>query len=138
MYFRETTSVKAQPLVSDDVVIAADVVNSSLRRQLVGDGVVFTGINTWRGVTRRKPILDGRSYLRIGSILTGKMVIYPIADDVDDAGNQLINWLCEIQQDVRERNDWNKPGRIEDFFPIYERWTLDWIDIPALISSTDT
>ena len=80
LLFRETTSGKALPPVSADIVIAADGVNSAIRKQLVGDSVVFTGINTWRGVTRMKPILTGRSYMRIGSILTGKIVIYPIAD----------------------------------------------------------
>ncbi len=85
-------------------VIACDGIHSVVRKQFYpDDAIAFSGINTWRGVTRRKPILDGRSYLRIGSILTGKMVIYPIADDVDGPGNQLINWLCEIQQDVREK-----------------------------------
>ena len=83
--FRETTSGRALPPVAADIVVACDGVNSAIRKQLVGDSVVFTGINTWRGVTRHKPILTGRSYLRIGSILTGKIVIYPIVDDVDGA-----------------------------------------------------
>jgi len=136
--FVDPTSGEALPPQSGRAVIACDGIHSAIRKQFYADdAIAFSGINTWRGVTRRKPILDGRSYLRIGSILTGKMVIYPIADDVDDAGNQLINWLCEIQQDVRERNDWNKPGRIEDFFPLYERWTFDWLDVPALIRSAD-
>jgi 2-polyprenyl-6-methoxyphenol hydroxylase-like FAD-dependent oxidoreductase len=65
------------------------------------------------------------------------MVIYPIADDVDGQGNQLINWLCEIQQDVREKNDWNKPGRLEDFLPLYADWTFDWLDVPGLIRTAD-
>ena len=60
--------------------------------------MAFAGINTWRGVTRRKPILTGRSYIRVGSIYTGKIVIYPIVDDVDGDGNQLINWMAEIRQ----------------------------------------
>ena len=57
--FKETTSGAALPPVAADIVIACDGVNSALRRQLVGDSVVFTGINTWRGVTRHKPILTG-------------------------------------------------------------------------------
>ena len=96
-------------------MIACDGVNSALRKQLVGDSVVFTGINTWRGVTRHKPILTGRSYLRIGSILTGKIVIYPIVDDVDAEGNQLINWTTEIKRDTPDMNDWNKPGDLAGF-----------------------
>ena len=86
LLFKETTAGSALPPVEADIVIACDGVNSALRKQLVGDSVVFTGINTWRGVTRHKPILTGRSYLRIGSILTGKIVIYPIADNIDGAG----------------------------------------------------
>jgi 2-polyprenyl-6-methoxyphenol hydroxylase-like FAD-dependent oxidoreductase len=89
--FKQTSSGQMLPPVAASGVIACDGVNSAIRRQLVGDAVVFTGINTWRGVTRHKPILTGRSYLRIGSILTGKIVIYPIADDIDGQGNQLIN-----------------------------------------------
>ena len=45
-----------------------------------------------------QPILTGKSYLRIGSIDTGKIVIYPIVDNVDGQGNQLINWVAEIRQ----------------------------------------
>jgi 5-methylphenazine-1-carboxylate 1-monooxygenase len=119
-------------------VIACDGVNSALRKQLVGDSVVFTGINTWRGVTRHKPILTGRSYLRIGSILTGKIVIYPILDNVDGKGNQLINWTTEIKRDTRDMNDWNKPGDLKDFLPVYESWRFDWLDVAELIARSET
>jgi 2-polyprenyl-6-methoxyphenol hydroxylase-like FAD-dependent oxidoreductase len=136
--FVDSSSGRTLPSQTGRAVIACDGINSEIRKQFYpDDAVAFSGINTWRGVTRRKPILDGRSYLRIGSILTGKMVIYPIADDVDDEGNQLINWLCEIQQDVRDRNDWNKPGRLEDFLPLYADWKFDWLDVPALIRTAD-
>ncbi len=33
--------------------------------------------------------------------------------------------------------DWNKPGRLEDFFPTYQDWTFDWMDVPALIRGAD-
>ena len=136
--FVDASSGQVLPAQRGSAVIACDGIHSVVRKQFYpDDAVAFSGINTWRGVTRRKPILDGRSYLRIGSILTGKMVIYPIADDVDAQGNQLINWLCEIQQDAREKNDWNRPGRLEDFFPLYADWTFDWLDVPGLIRSAD-
>lgn len=118
--------------------IACDGINSAIRRQLVsGDDVVFAGINTWRGVTRRKPILTGRSYMRVGSILTGKLVIYPIVDNVDGEGNQLINWMAEIKQDSFEKNDWNKPGDLRDFFGIYQSWRFDWLDVADMIRNAD-
>lgn len=117
-----------------DVVVACDGVNSVVRRHFhPQDQVCYAGINTWRGVTVHKPILDGKSYLRIGSIDTGKMVIYPIVDNVDGQGNQLINWVAEIRDPRAPMNDWNKPGRMQDFLPIFEAWRYDWLDVPALI-----
>jgi len=133
----ETTSGRALPPAAADIVIACDGVNSALRQQLVGDSVVFTGINTWRGVTRHKPILTGRSYMRVGSIFTGKIVIYPIADDIDDEGNQLINWTTEIKRDTVEMNDWNKPGDLADFISVYDSWRFDWLDVAALIRKSE-
>jgi 5-methylphenazine-1-carboxylate 1-monooxygenase len=126
----------ALPPAHGDVVIACDGVNSAVRRQFYPDEqVAFTGINTWRGVTVHPPILSGRSYLRIGTIATGKMVIYPIVDNVDGKGNQLINWVAEIRQDVASKNDWNKPGRVEDFLPFFASWRFDWLDVTRLITN---
>ena len=64
-----------------DIAVACDGINSAVRRRFYPDEkVAFSGINTWRGVTRHRPILTGRSYMRVGSIETGKIVIYPIVD----------------------------------------------------------
>jgi 2-polyprenyl-6-methoxyphenol hydroxylase-like FAD-dependent oxidoreductase len=126
---------RLRPAVDADIVIACDGVNSAVRRQFYPDEKpAFAGINTWRGVTVHKPILTGKSYLRIGSIDTGKMVIYPIVDDVDGQGNQLINWVAEIRSADMGRNDWNKPGQLADFLPVYQDWKFDWLDVPALIA----
>ena len=135
--FDGTAELPALPPVAADIVIACDGVNSALRQQLVGDNVVFTGINTWRGVTKHKPILTGRSYMRVGSIFTGKIVIYPVADDIDGQGNQLINWTTEIKRDTVEMNDWNKPGDLADFILVYENWRFDWLDVAALIRKSE-
>jgi len=81
----------------------------------------------------RPPILTGKSYLRIGSIETGKMVIYPIADNVDGKGNQLVNWVAEIRREEAPMNDWNKPGDPRDFIDIFRDWRFDWLDVPELI-----
>jgi 2-polyprenyl-6-methoxyphenol hydroxylase-like FAD-dependent oxidoreductase len=119
-------------------VVACDGINSAIRQQFYPDETVaFAGINTWRGVTRRKPILTGKSYIRVGSIFTGKLVIYPIVDNVDGEGNQLINWMAEIQGAAQDKNDWNKPGRIEDFSSIYETWRFDWLDVPEMLRNAE-
>jgi 2-polyprenyl-6-methoxyphenol hydroxylase-like FAD-dependent oxidoreductase len=99
--------------------------------------VCYTGINTWRGVTRRKPILDGRTYIRIGSIRTGKIVIYPIAD-YPDTGEQLINWMAEIESETLTANDWNCITGPEKVLPIYQGWNFDWLDVPELIRNAET
>ncbi len=136
---RETATGKMLEPVRADVAIGCDGVNSAVRRQFYPDEqLAFAGINTWRGVTRRKPILTGRSYMRIGSIRTGKIVVYPIIDDVDGKGNQLINWMAEIQTANLDKNDWNKPGKLEDFLPIYQNWKFDWLDVGELIRNAET
>jgi 2-polyprenyl-6-methoxyphenol hydroxylase-like FAD-dependent oxidoreductase len=136
--FRRSSTGEAAPVVRADLAIGCDGVNSAVRKVFYPDDqVVFTGINTWRGVTRRKPILDGRTYLRVGSIRTGKIVIYPIAEDVDSDGMQLINWVAEIERPTAERNDWNQGGKLEDFLPVYENWVFDWLDVGALIRESE-
>ncbi len=136
--FRETSTGRSLALERGAVAIACDGVNSAIRRQFYPDEqLAFAGINTWRGVTRRKPILSGREYMRVGSIETGKMVIYPIIDDVDGDGTQLINWMAEIRQPGVTMNDWNKPGRLDQVLPIYADWRFDWLDVAELIAESD-
>jgi 2-polyprenyl-6-methoxyphenol hydroxylase-like FAD-dependent oxidoreductase len=81
--------------------------------------------------------LTGKSYLRIGAIDTGKMVIYPIVDKLDDAGRQLINWVAEIRRDNAVMNDWNRPGDRQDFLAIFKDWRFPWLDVPALIADAE-
>ena len=89
----------------------------------------------WRGVGRGKPFLGGNSVTRVGPIVTGKLVIYPIRDYGD--GTQLINWVAEIRRHVDTPNDWSKPGRLEDFIQAFENWHFDWLDIPAMLRASD-
>jgi 5-methylphenazine-1-carboxylate 1-monooxygenase len=128
------SAARARPAVRAGLAVACDGVNSAVRRRFYPDErLAFAGINTWRGVTVHRPILTGKSYLRIGSIDTGKMVIYPVADNVDGQGRQLVNWVAEIRREGAPMNDWNKPGRPEDFLSIFEAWRFDWLDVPALV-----
>jgi 2-polyprenyl-6-methoxyphenol hydroxylase-like FAD-dependent oxidoreductase len=138
LHLRSGATGAARPPVEADVAIACDGVNSAVRRQFYPlEELRFVGINTWRGVTRSRPFLTGRSYVRAGSMRSGNIVIYPIADDVDGEGSQLINWTAQVTQPGYDRNDWNKPGRLEDFLPIYAGWTFDWLDVPDLIRRSD-
>jgi len=126
------------PSVPADVVVACDGIHSAVRRQFYPDEqVAFAGINTWRGVTRHSPILTGKTYMRVGSIKTGKMVIYPIVDNIDADGNQLINWMAEIEGSSVSMNDWNRGGKVDDFISLFADWKFDWLDVPALIRNAD-
>ena len=135
LHFTETSTGAALAAVEANIVIACDGVNSTLRKQFYPDEkVAFSGINTWRGVTRHRPILTGKSYIRIGSIETGKMVIYPIVDNLDADGLQLVNWVAETQREGAVMNDWNRVGSGADFLDIFKDWVFDWLDVPALIN----
>ena len=138
LYFCSSLTGGPREAVDTELAIACDGVNSAVRRQFYrGEELRFVGINTWRGVTRAKPFLTGRSYVRAGSMLRGNIVIYPIIDDVDGRGHQLINWTAQVAQPGYDRNDWNKPGRLEDFIHIYASWRFDWLDVPDLIRRSD-
>ena len=50
---------------------------------------------------------------------------------------QLINWTVQVAQPGYDRNDWNKPGRLEDFLPMFARWSFDWLDVPELLRRSD-
>jgi 2-polyprenyl-6-methoxyphenol hydroxylase-like FAD-dependent oxidoreductase len=138
LHFRSSATGGSRPPVEADIAIACDGVNSVVRRQFYpGEELRFVGINTWRGVTRSRPFLTGRSFVRVGSIRNGNIVIYPIIDDVDGAGTQLVNWTAQVAQPGYDRNDWNKPGRLEDFIHIYASWRFDWLDVADLIRRSE-
>jgi len=122
---------------SADVVIACDGFHSAVRRQFhPGESkAAFGGINMWRGVTVNAPILSGASLVRAGPLRTGKFLCYAIRNLGD--GRQLINWAAEVQQDAWAENDWNKPGRLEDFIGYYQDWHFDWLDVPDLIRRSE-
>jgi 2-polyprenyl-6-methoxyphenol hydroxylase-like FAD-dependent oxidoreductase len=76
--------------------------------------------------------------IRVGWFTTAKMVIYPIRDSIDEAGNQLVNWLVEIETPRRISRDWNRLGAIDDFIGAIEDWHFDWLDVPTMIRAADT
>lgn len=124
---------------SGAVAVGCDGFHSTLRRQLYPkEGRPhYGGINMWRGVTWTKPFLTGASMVLAGALRTGKMVVYPIRNRLDDKGRQLINWVAEIEQPKHGANDWNKQGKLADFFPAFKNWTFDWLDIAALLKGAE-
>ncbi|ARP88015.1 flavin-dependent oxidoreductase [Bordetella genomosp. 9] len=131
---------KPRPPVRGAIVVGCDGIHSALRKQLYpNEGAPrYSGVNMWRGVTRCKPFLSGASMVRAGWLSIGKMVIYPIRDNVDAEGNQLVNWVAEIESPEPAVRDWTRQGRLEDFFPAFADWRFDWLDVAALIRNADS
>ncbi len=120
-------------------VIGCDGIHSAVRKQLFpGEGPPgYQGINMWRGTTRMKPFLTGASMATAGWLEVGKLVIYPIRKDLDAQGRQLINWVAEIQSPRNVMQDWNLGGKIEDFYPVFEKWSFDWLDCAAMLRNAE-
>ncbi len=124
--------------VTADVVVAADGIHSTVRRQFVpGEGPPrWSGNILWRATTPvDRPFLTGRSMFMAGH-RPHKFVAYPIAEP-DADGRQLINWIAELDrrdQGLAEREDWNRRVDPAVFADRFTDWRYDWLDIPALIA----
>jgi 2-polyprenyl-6-methoxyphenol hydroxylase-like FAD-dependent oxidoreductase len=127
------------PDVDAAVAAACDGIHSGVRRQLYpAEGPPrYSGVNMWRGVALHAPILGGATMVRAGWLSVGKMVVYPIRDNVDGQGTQLVNWVAELECAEPVRRDWNGRGRLDDFFAAFEHWHFDWLDAAALIRGTE-
>lgn len=119
------------------LLVAADGIHSVARRQLYPDegGPKWNGAVMWRGVADAPPFLDGRTMIMAGHA-NQKFVAYPISDDADVEGHQKVNFVAEIRFDrteLTEREDWNKPGNLDDVLPAFESWDFGWLDAPGLL-----
>lgn len=137
--FVHATTGEALPPARGDIVIACDGLHSVIRKQFHPDEgePVYSGVNMWRGVTRWKPFLTGASMTRAGWLTPGKMVIYPIRNNIDAEGRQLINWVAEVTTPNYQKRDWNRAGRLEDFIHVFDDWHFDWLDVSAMIRAAD-
>jgi 2-polyprenyl-6-methoxyphenol hydroxylase-like FAD-dependent oxidoreductase len=139
--FADSATGGVRPAQHCDVAVGCDGLHSAIRRQLHPreDPPHYSGVNMWRGVTPWAPFLSGASMVRAGWLSHGKMVIYPIRNNIDASGRQLVNWVAEIETPKhRERRDWNRPGSVDDFIGAYRDWHFDWLDVPAMIRATET
>ena len=138
-HFVDSSTGRARPSVRGSAVIGCDGIGSVVRRQFFPDEgpPVYSGVNMWRGTTVWEPFLSGSTYLRAGWLTVGKMVIYPIRHNVDSQGRQLVNWVAEVQTDSYNEQDWNRVGRLEDFYDVFADWTFDWLDVAGLIRGSE-
>ena len=139
VHFESVATGARLPPQHGAIAIAGDGIRSTIRKQLYPDEgePIYSGYNMWRGVTRWPRFLSGASMVRAGWLATGKMVIYPIRNDIDGAGSQLVNWVAEIETPQHEARDWNRPGALADFVGAFKDWRFDWLDVPAMIGAAE-
>ncbi len=124
--------------VESEVLVGADGIHSVVRRQLHPDqGLPHpSGLVLWRGATRAHAFLDGRTMFMAGDD-DQKAVVYPITPP-DDDGMALINWVAERPLEVDMATvSWNREVDVADVARHFEGWDYGWIDIGALIASSD-
>ncbi|MBX9842215.1 MAG: flavin-dependent oxidoreductase [Xanthobacteraceae bacterium] len=128
------------PDIRGTVAISCDGVHSVLRASMHPNEAVprYEGTTQYRGVTRWKPFLTGASMAYLGTHETGKLVIYPIRDNIDAEGRQLVNWVIEVvRPNDQLLRDWNRKSRVEEFIDHFRHCAFDWLDIPALLRAND-
>ena len=120
------------------VAIGCDGIHSVVRRQLYPDEgpLHYAGITMWRGAARIPSFLTGASMVLVGSLRTGKMVIYPIRKP-DPLGMQLVNWVAEIETIQQHELAENRAAQLGDFFSAYKDWSFGWLDVTSLIRKTE-
>jgi 2-polyprenyl-6-methoxyphenol hydroxylase-like FAD-dependent oxidoreductase len=129
------------PDADGDLLIAADGIHSVARQILYpNEGApIWNGAILWRGTTRARPFLTGRSMIMAGHEFQ-KFVAYPISRAAADRGEAVINWIAErkFRPDHSWRSeDWNRSGDRADFLPQFAGWRFGWLDVPALIQAAD-
>ena len=130
----------ALPDARGAVVVACDGVNSIVRKQFHPEEAVprYEGTMNYRGTTKWKPFLTGATMIYMGTTETGKLILYPIRDDIDGEGTQLINWVIEIQRpNTHLMRDWNRTSDINDFIEDFEMCNFDFLNIPELMRKAD-
>jgi len=140
VHFVDGTTDEALPDVKGDVVVACDGVNSIVRKQFHPEEAVprYEGTMNYRGTTKWKPFLTGATMIYMGTTETGKLILYPIRENIDGEGTQLINWVIEIQRpNAHLLRDWNKTSDINDFIEDFGMCNFDFLNIPELMRQAE-
>jgi len=140
VHFTSTATGEALPPQCGAVAVSCDGIHSVLRKQFYPDEgePIYSGVNMWRGATWWKPFLTGESFVRAGWLESGKMIIYPVRNQRDAQGRQLISWVGEFYTQKYKRRDWNRAGKLEDFIHVFEDWKFDWLDVPGMMRGAES
>ncbi len=124
-----------------DVLIGADGIHSAVRETLYpNEGPArWNGAMLWRGAIDWPCFLTGRSMIVAGG-MAAKLVVYPIAEGSRE-DRRLTNWavvakFADGSTPPPRKEDWSRPGRMEDLAPHIRRFEIRAVDARALIEAT--
>lgn len=128
-----------------DGVIGADGIHSRMRAIFYPEEGPprWSGIMLWRGATSWPVHEDGRTMVIAGGN-AAKFVFYPIHFDPSQSGIRLTNWavMARVDDDGKEpprREDWNRPGRLEDALAfVHDSFRLGFVEPAEMIETTGT
>jgi 2-polyprenyl-6-methoxyphenol hydroxylase-like FAD-dependent oxidoreductase len=125
---------------TSDILIGADGINSEVRKQLNPEegSPVYSENVLYRGASKMKSFLNSTSMVMIGH-LGQKIVAYPIANQPDEDGNYLINWVANLREGKSKltARDWNREADKQRLVDIYKNWNFDWLNVPEMISKAE-
>ena len=137
---RAVARFESKPDAHGTVLVACDGIHSAARSQMhpTGTALRHEGTTQYRGVTKWAPFQGGASMVYLGTNEHGKLVLYPIRNNVDGQGNQLLNWVIEVERlDAGLVRDWTRRAHVDDFIAGFEYCRFDWLDLPALLRAAE-
>lgn len=143
---RKSAEPAEVPEMEADLVVAADGINSTVRRILYpNEGPPrFSGRMLWRGCLEREPYLTSGSMVWSGHS-NQKFIAYPISRQSQKSNppRSLVNWIAELR--IRDENDpdliapktdWTLSVPKEKFANRFSDWNFDFLNVPDLIDKT--
>lgn len=119
-----------------DVLVGADGVHSTVRRQLHRgpDPLAWSGVRMFRGASRIRPFLDGRTMAIVKGEDGVELVTYPIGDDQ-------VNWVLQVAETapgpLPGDANWNARADPAAVTARMSGWHLDWLDPAELVGRSE-